>query len=497
MLNEQLKAHLLDAVMKAAEAVGPDVVIKALCPNHLAAYRRHVASSLVGVAGNMPGTDGFTMACFEAGKVPVGTLLYTLTAEDAGDVDENAVDYLLASVPEVAAADFLVRQSEAPASERVEAAFRAIARTALSHSPSAESIRRRALRDAKREIEALAGSQWVSLEAAGECADAIEKLSDKLGQAKAGEEIHVNVPNGDVLTLDLQPSGMSSPRFVVHLPTHAVEPPPEFRMTPVTERLPAYDETAKVIGFTRDHDYGGVQYHHMRVTDFYEYAPDGDGDPGTELARTVTHWMSEPRPVASNDEPGQVVRSLHAAVLQIIHEEAGRTLSRDDFDLCKRIAKRAAELGRPTGNLIPAVDWRFLANEWADVATNGLQWLRNIVENVSQPAQALANMEAGVTGVMKMQEGLHQPSHVEKLSPEVIKVIAKQTTITLRQAEALLGFFGGFDSEIGIARYKDGLVAWGVDYPEEGALFLGPTTVDDALAMHGRQAAATPQVAIN
>lgn len=31
----------------------------------------------VGVVGAMPGTDGFTMACFHADKVPVGSKLYT------------------------------------------------------------------------------------------------------------------------------------------------------------------------------------------------------------------------------------------------------------------------------------------------------------------------------------------------------------------------------------------------------------------------------------
>lgn len=31
----------------------------------------------VGEAGSMPGTDGFTMACFRASDVPVGTKLYT------------------------------------------------------------------------------------------------------------------------------------------------------------------------------------------------------------------------------------------------------------------------------------------------------------------------------------------------------------------------------------------------------------------------------------
>ncbi|QOQ83673.1 hypothetical protein INP81_07300 [Comamonas thiooxydans] len=36
---------------------------------------------------------------------------------------------------------------------------------------------------------------------------------------------------------------------------------------------------------------------------------------------------------------------------------------------------------------------RHCANEWADMATNGLQWLRNIVEGISEPKDALSNME--------------------------------------------------------------------------------------------------------
>lgn len=32
----------------------------------------------VGTTGGMPGTTGFTMACFHAGKVPIGTKLYAL-----------------------------------------------------------------------------------------------------------------------------------------------------------------------------------------------------------------------------------------------------------------------------------------------------------------------------------------------------------------------------------------------------------------------------------
>ena len=36
-----------------------------------------VEQETVGEAGSMPGTDGFTMACFRASDVPVGTKLYT------------------------------------------------------------------------------------------------------------------------------------------------------------------------------------------------------------------------------------------------------------------------------------------------------------------------------------------------------------------------------------------------------------------------------------
>ncbi|MNX93294.1 hypothetical protein D3C86_1254730 [compost metagenome] len=48
------------------------------------------ASNPVGHAGSMPGTDGFTMACFKAVDVPIGTALYTAppaaeAASTAGD----------------------------------------------------------------------------------------------------------------------------------------------------------------------------------------------------------------------------------------------------------------------------------------------------------------------------------------------------------------------------------------------------------------------------
>lgn len=63
-------------------------------------------------------------------------------------------------------------------------------------------------------------------------------------------------------------------------------------------------------------------------------------------------------------------------------------------------------------------------------------------------------------------------------------------TITLRQAEQLLAFFGGHDAEITIARESPGLpaglYAWLTDDPGEGSAYLGATEVDDDLADTGR-----------
>lgn len=39
---------------------------------------------------------------------------------------------------------------------------------------------------------------------------------------------------------------------------------------------------------------------------------------------------------------------------------------------------------------------RHIANEWADMATNGLQWIRNIADGTSLPAVALENMESNL-----------------------------------------------------------------------------------------------------
>lgn len=75
----------------------------------------------------------------------------------------------------------------------------------------------------------------------------------------------------------------------------------------------------------------------------------------------------------------------------------------------------------------------------------------------------------------------------------MIEKSAAPLQITLRQTEKLLAFFGGHDTEVSVAQARPdqqpGLYAWCTEYPEEGAVYLGPTEVDDALAQNGRAAA--------
>lgn len=51
--------------------------------------------------------------------------------------------------------------------------------------------------------------------------------------------------------------------------------------------------------------------------------------------------------------------------------------------------------------------------------------------------------------------------------------------ITLRQAKALVEWFGGDDSEMTVSKSGDSLICWFTEYPEEGHLPLGKTEVEE------------------
>ncbi|WP_423459922.1 hypothetical protein [Ottowia sp. VDI28] len=55
---------------------------------------------------------------------------------------------------------------------------------------------------------------------------------------------------------------------------------------------------------------------------------------------------------------------------------------------------------------------RHRANEWADMAINGLQWLRNIVDGISDPKTALENMESNLVHCREVDGSATQPTGV-------------------------------------------------------------------------------------
>lgn len=61
-------------------------------------------------------------------------------------------------------------------------------------------------------------------------------------------------------------------------------------------------------------------------------------------------------------------------------------------------------------------DWQHIANEWADAATNGVQWLRNIRDGASNVADALACMESNVERIQQLKP----PAQAVDLAPDSI-----------------------------------------------------------------------------
>lgn len=89
-------AHGVTSSIAEAESLLADLLgVEVEIGGGKAAIADTAGAKPVGVAGTMPGTDGFTMAAFKASDVPVGTNLYASPAIDAagassGDVRDTA-----------------------------------------------------------------------------------------------------------------------------------------------------------------------------------------------------------------------------------------------------------------------------------------------------------------------------------------------------------------------------------------------------------------------
>lgn len=98
-------------------------------------------------------------------------------------------------------------------------------------------------------------------------------------------------------------------------------------------------------------------------------------------------------------------------------------------ELRARVAgERAAYLeGLEEGKKIAArqpveQNWQHIANEWADAATNGVQWLRNIRDGASTLADALACMESNVERIQQLKP----PAQAVDLGPGIKAIGAER-----------------------------------------------------------------------
>jgi hypothetical protein len=96
----------------------------------------------------------------------------------------------------------------------------------------------------------------------------------------------------------------------------------------------------------------------------------------------------------------QLIVAVNQA-LEALDESLQMLLPKAQSDKCRRagFALRAA-LEQPERK-----NWQHAANEWADMATNGIQWVRNISLGISTPEEALKNLEACLAHCREVNDG--------------------------------------------------------------------------------------------
>lgn len=111
--------------------------------------------------------------------------------------------------------------------------------------------------------------------------------------------------------------------------------------------------------------------------------------------------------------------------------DADTTKERNALLSAIRAALAATQLAVQRGDAQAWNDFEALrhsANEWADMATSGLQWLRNIVDGISDPKQALANLESNLKHCRAVND--------DPAAQRAIKAIAAAVAAkTVKQAE--------------------------------------------------------------
>ncbi|HDS1221710.1 TPA: hypothetical protein QEF96_000373 [Stenotrophomonas maltophilia] len=120
---------------------------------------------------------------------------------------------------------------------------------------------------------------------------------------------------------------------------------------------------------------------------------------------------AQPSPGGQDAPEIEQLRALVSSILSTVslgHQKGAYAYAGEDFGRylaeaardCRTILRGLSALAarQPVGQ-----NWQHIANEWADAATNGVQWLRNIRDGASTVADALVCMESNVERIQQLK----------------------------------------------------------------------------------------------
>ncbi|WP_244125347.1 hypothetical protein [Burkholderia gladioli] len=118
-----------------------------------------------------------------------------------------------------------------------------------------------------------------------------------------------------------------------------------------------------------------------------------------------------------------------------------------------------AALGRASQAAAPASpDWRHIANEWADVATNGIQAVKNVRDGVDTADEAIARLKVDIERCRELPSQTAAPADAREPFPyqKTFDAIAAATSISAGgyvsiSVEAFCKAFGAVPADVGEA----------------------------------------------
>lgn len=92
---------------------------------------------------------------------------------------------------------------------------------------------------------------------------------------------------------------------------------------------------------------------------------------------------------------------------QFQNKEQARLLSQSktSLQLAQEVVALRQQLAKKSEQELPEQagdNWRHIANEWADAASNGLQWLRNVKEGISTPDDGIDEMLSNIERIQSL-----------------------------------------------------------------------------------------------